>query len=80
MNKNNKPTGKLLSYNELEVLFDEMSDYLSNLIDEHQRTEEELRYCSEFIGYKKLEDEFYYFKENAHEEYPEDMPFPSLTL
>lgn len=67
-------------YRSLQERYDEMNEYLLELIDEHNRTLEELRYKSEFIYYKNLEDEFLYFKRNAHEEYDEDLPFSRLTL
>ena len=50
------------------------------LIEDHRRSEENLRYLRDFIHYKNLEDEFRYFKENAHEEYEPDLPFSYLTL
>lgn len=67
-------------YQNLLERYEEMNDYLSNLIEDHTRAEEDLRYLQEFIRYKKLDDEFRYFREHAHEEYEEDMPFPYLTI
>lgn len=65
---------------ELQEQYEEISDYLTNLLDDYRRQEKELRYLREYISYKKLEEEFCYFQHNAHEEYDEDLPFPYLTL
>ena len=65
---------------ELQELYEEVNDYLTNLLDDYRRQEEELRYLREYISYKNLEEEFYYFQKNAHEVYDEDLPFPYLTL
>lgn len=67
-------------YRSLQDRYDEMHEYLLELIEDHNRTLAELRYLSEFINYKNLEDEFQYFQRNAHEEYDEDLPFSRLTL
>lgn len=67
-------------YRSLQECYDEMHEYLLQLIEEHERTLVELRYKSEFIYYKELEDEFLYFQRNTHEEYNEDLPFSRLTL
>ena len=60
--------------------YEEMSDYLSELIDDNKRNVSELRYLEHFIHYKNLDDEFRYFKEHANEEHDEDLPFLYLTL
>lgn len=67
-------------YRSLQDRYDEMHEYLLELIEDHNHTLAELRYLSEFINYKNLEDEFQYFQRNAHEEYDEDLPFSRLTL
>ena len=48
-----------------------------SLTEDYRSLEEELRYLCEFLSYKHLEEEFCYFRANAHEEYDEDMPFPT---
>ena len=65
---------------ELQELYEEVSDYLTNLLDDYKRQEEENRYLREYIHYKGLEEEFCYFQEHAHEVYEEGLPFPYLTL
>lgn len=67
-------------YQDLHERHQELSDYLSSLLDDYSRAEEELYYFTEFVRFKELEEEFRYFRENAHEEYEEDLPFPYLTL
>lgn len=67
-------------YRELQELHDEMSDFLSDVLDEQRRNSEELRYLKDFIHYQELEEEYLYFRRNAHEEENSDLPFPYLTL
>lgn len=79
MAKNNITKEQDLYKNLLER-YEEMSDYLSELIDDNKRNIAELRYLEDFIHYKNLDDEFWYFKEHAHEEQDENLPFSYLTL
>ena len=67
-------------YQRLQNLYGEMSDFLSDVLDEQRRDSEELRYLKDFIHYQELEEEYLYFRRNAHEEENSDMPFPHLTL
>lgn len=67
-------------YQALQELHEEMSDFLSNVLDEQRRDSEELRYLKDFIHYQELEEEYFYFRRNAHEEENSDLPFPYLTL
>ena len=39
--------------------------YLLDLIEDHRCTEEDLKYLNDFIHYKKLDEEFQYFKKHA---------------
>lgn len=59
---------------------DEMRAFISNLLEDQEIDQTEIRYLSGFISYKKLDEEYRFFRENAHEEYEEDLPFPYLTL
>lgn len=70
-------------YAQLQLLqksYDEMYEFLQDQMADCERMETELRYRSEYIEYKGLSEDFLYFRQNAHEEYDEDMPFPYLTL
>ena len=46
----------------------------------HERNEEELRYLHDFVHYQKLDEEFQYFREHAHEDENSELPFPYLVL
>lgn len=80
MAKNNKVIKDENVYQNLQERYQEMNDFLLNLMDDHKRSEEDLRYLSDFIHYKNLDDEFRYFKEHAHEDTDSELPFPSLVL
>lgn len=80
MAKNNKVIKEQKVYQNLQERYEEMNDFLLDLIDDHKRSEEDLRYLSDFIHYKKLDDEFQYFKEHAHEDKDSELPFPYLVL
>lgn len=57
-----------------------MNDYLLDLIEDHRCAKEDLKYLNDFIHYKKLDEEFHYFREHAHEDENSDLPFPYLVL
>ena len=81
MAKKNKVIKKQAKqYQLLQERYEEMNDYLLELIDEHERTKKERRYMSDFIHYKNLDEEFSYFKEHAHEDTDTELPFPYLVL
>ena len=80
MAKHNKVIEEQNIYQNLRECYEEMNDYLLDLIDEHRRTEEDLRYLNDFVQYKKLDEEFRYFREHAHEDENSELPFPYLTL
>lgn len=65
---------------QLQEYYQEMNDYLLDLIREHNDTLEERRYMNDFIHYKNLDEEFRYFKEHAHEDTETELPFPYLVL
>lgn len=80
MAKSNKDLKEQDAYQNLQERCSEMSDFISGLVEDCKQNEADLRYLNEFIRYKKLIDEYQYFRENAHEEYEEDLPFSYLTL
>lgn len=81
MAKKNKVIKKQAKqYQLLQERYEEMNDYLLDLIDEHERTKEERRYMNDFIHYKNLEEEFSYFKKHAHVDTETELPFPYLVL
>lgn len=80
MAKNNKVLKEQNAYQNLQERCSEMSDFISSIVEDCKQYEADLRYLNEFIRYKNLNEEYQYFRENAHEEYEEDMPFSYLTL
>lgn len=71
---------KVIKAQKLNDQIDYMRDLITNLLRDQEVDHEEIKYLSAFISYKNLEEEYHYFCENAHEEYDEDLPFPTLTL
>ena len=71
---------KVIKVQDLYDQLDEMRDLISDLLNDQEIDQTEIKYLSGFISYKKLDEEYLYFRENAHEEYEEDLPFPTLTL
>lgn len=80
MAKSKKLIKQKKKYQILQECHEEMGDYLNNLMEQHNRTEEELRYLHDFIHYKKPEEEFRCFREHAHEDENSELPFPHLVL
>ena len=80
MAKNNKVIKEQNIDQNLQERYEEMNDFLLDLIEDHKRTEENLKYLNDFIHYKKLDEEFHYFREHAHEDENSGLPFPYLTL
>ena len=80
MTKNKKVIKEQKKYQNLQERYDEMSDYLLDLIEKHKRSEEELRYLHDFVHYQKLDEDFQYFREHAHEDENSELPFPYLVL
>ena len=71
----NKP-----SYETLETLIDATRERIADLEDNECFMSREINYLYSFITWKNLSDEFAYFKENAHEESDDELPFSTLTL
>lgn len=40
----------------------------------------ELKYLYDFVKYRELEEDFRFFRENAHLDSKKDLPFPSYVL
>lgn len=67
-------------YQLLQERYKVMDDYLQELIDTDKYKQVEMNYLCGFIEYKKLDDEYAYFKKHAHEEADPELPFPVLVL
>ena len=79
MAKNKKLIKRKKKYQKLQERYEEMDDYLVDLMEKHKRTEEEFRFLHDFVHYKKLDEEFRYFREHAHEDENSELPFPYLV-
>ena len=79
MAKNKKLIKQKKKYQELQERYEEMDDYLVDLMEKHKRTEEEFRFLHDFVHYKKLDEDFRYFREHAHEDENSELPFPYLV-
>lgn len=55
MAKNKKVIKEQKKYQNLQERYEEMNDYLLELIEDHRCAEEDLRYLNDFIRYKKLD-------------------------
>ena len=64
----------------LQERYEEMNDFLLDVLNEQKRNHEELRYLRDFVHYQELEEEYLYSRRNAHEEENSNLPFPYLTL
>ena len=80
MAKNKKVIKEQKKYQNLQERYEEMNDYRLDLIEDHRCAEEDVRYLKDFIHYKKLDEEFRYFREHAHEDEDSELPFPYLVL
>lgn len=58
----------------------ELREHLKELEQDLKQADQELYYLHEFISFYKLDDDYRHFIENAHEEWNDDSPFPSLIL
>lgn len=67
-------------YEDLHEQFQEMSDYLTEIVTVQQNQAEYLEYLNDYIAYKGLEEDFNYFRENAHRDSDETTPFPRYVM
>ena len=80
MAKNNKVIKEQNIDQNLQERYEEMKDFLLDLIEDHTRAEEDLKYLKDFVHYKRMDEEFRYFREHAHEDENSELPCPYLTL
>ena len=80
MAKNNKVIKEQNIDQNLQERYEEMNDFLLDLIEDHTRAEEDLKYLKDFVHYKRMDEEFRYFREHAHEDENSELPFPYLVL
>ena len=67
-------------YKALEESIKEASDYILYLSSSNEWLMAEMIYLQDFISYKKLGDEYLYFREHAHLRDDPDLPFPPYVL
>lgn len=67
-------------YESLQKRCSEMEEDLQYLIEKEKNLSIEWKYLNDFIHYKKLEEDYRYFCENAKLEEESEFPFPYLTL
>ena len=59
---------------------EEMQGFIMSVMESQEIDRTEIRYLFDFLAYKDLEEEYNYFRKNAHEVQDENLPFPRLTL
>ena len=67
-------------YMRLNKQYQILSEYMQEVDEDNHMLATELNYYASFVTWKKLNEDFAYFRKNAHEEYDENLPFPALTL
>lgn len=64
----------------MEDRYDDLRSVTNDFSQANRHMEEELKFLNDFISWKGLEDDFQYFRNNAHLQTDEDIPFPSYVL
>ena len=67
-------------YKALKESVEEASNYISYLASSNEWLTTEMKYLQDFISYKKLDDEYLYFRNHAHLKEEPDLPFPPYVL
>ena len=67
-------------YQQLKEQFDELRSYAVDVAANCDDMAEELKYLVDFIKHKNLEDEFQYFRDHAHLDDSDELPFPPYVL
>lgn len=64
----------------MEDRYDDLCSVTNDFSQANRRMESELKYLTDYISWKGLDDDFRYFRDNAHLQTDEDIPFPSYVL
>lgn len=67
-------------YENLQENYEELLCHLQDIESTLKLTQDELMIKNDFLSYFNLEALYVYFRDNAHEEKPDDLPFGHLTL
>jgi len=59
---------------------EEACDHIRDLETDLDQHLAELKYLYDFVEYRGLEEDFRFFRENAHLDQKEDLPFPRYVL
>lgn len=57
-----------------------LDEYLDDLWQDNNELRKQVDILTEFLSWKGIEEEYWYFKEHAHWVQGPDDPFPYLTL
>ena len=69
-----------LLYINTKANLEEACDHIRDLETDLDQYLAELKYLYDFVKYRELEEDFRFFRENAHLDSKKDLPFPSYVL
>ena len=78
--KTRKPASWKKRYHELNICYQECSGNLLYSLERNNDLEDRIEKAEDYIRWKGLWNDYSNFKENAHQEYDPDLPFPSYVL
>ena len=67
-------------YINIKANLEEACDHIHGLESDCQELASENRYLYDFLQHKDLMEEFQYFKDHAHPDNDEELPFPDYVL
>ncbi len=67
------------TYRNLRKQYAEL-DHIQEMECDQKYWSKELQFLNDYIRYKGLDEEYQYFRQNAHEERNENLPFAFYTL
>jgi len=67
-------------YINTKVNLEEACDHIRDLESDLEQYLAEIKYLYDFIEYRGLKEDFLFFRENAHLDPTEELPFPSYVL
>jgi len=71
---------KPMSYEKLDELFAEVSEVLSETLEDNRSLQDEMKYLKDFISWKSLSSEYLDFRENAFLDTSDELPFPYYIM
>ena len=67
-------------YVQLRKHYQDLYEHMLELGEDNHTMSIELKYYAGYISWKKLNEEFLHFRQNAYEIQDENSPFPTLIL